>query len=208
MISLIFFLNLKYLPLAEAERLKLSYTPTEDTAKVGYDYSDNLSINNTSYYYYSSDLFSDGSFFKDKELTQKVEKYYVIKPLSEKEKEKNYVTLAETHLVDLVKFIPECRYPFKVRKLIRSTSDLPIQSILLELEEKTNRLQKITGELMVTFNDLKLCTDICTDSLQEELNNGWRIIACCVQPNQRRSDYILGRFNPEKHCAEISAKRK
>ena len=37
--------------------------------------------------------------------------------------------------------------------------------------------------------------DVCTDVLQQELNNGWRIIAICVQADQRRPDYILGRYN-------------
>jgi len=46
-------------------------------------------------------------------------------------------------------------------------------------------------------DDLCLKENCCTDALQTELNNGWRIIAVCVQPNQRRPDYVLGRYNPE-----------
>ena len=37
-----------------------------------------------------------------------------------------------------------------------------------------------------------LMEDACTNALQENLDNGWRIIAVCPQP-QRRPDYILGR---------------
>ena len=42
---------------------------------------------------------------------------------------------------------------------------------------------------------VKVVEDYCTDRLQEELNSGWRIVAVCVQPNQRRPDYILGKTN-------------
>ena len=35
--------------------------------------------------------------------------------------------------------------------------------------------------------------DACTDSLQELLNEGWRILAVCPPNAQRRPDYILGR---------------
>lgn len=35
--------------------------------------------------------------------------------------------------------------------------------------------------------------DCCTEHLQEMLEQGWRIIAACPQPDQRRPDYILGK---------------
>ncbi|ASV42241.1 hypothetical protein [Vibrio phage JSF13] len=53
------------------------------------------------------------------------------------------------------------------------------------------------GGALSEYNQLMLCEDICTDELQSKLQNGWRIIAVCVQPDQRRPDYILG-----KHVAE------
>lgn len=53
------------------------------------------------------------------------------------------------------------------------------------------------GQALAMYNDTQLLTDGCTDALQNELTAGWRIIAACPQPNQRRPDYILGRFNPE-----------
>ena len=90
-----------------------------------------------------------------------------------------------------------------------------ITSILSLVEEKTATLKRIIdsttdinfnsqcnvhiggGGLLVTFNDLCLKEDTCTDELMREFNNGWRIIAICVQPDQRRPDYILGRYNPD-----------
>ena len=44
-------------------------------------------------------------------------------------------------------------------------------------------------------NEMRLLEDCCTDALQDVLNDGWRMIAICPQPDQRRPDYILGRVN-------------
>lgn len=52
------------------------------------------------------------------------------------------------------------------------------------------------GMGLMLFNKTMLLEDACSDVLQTELDNGWRIIAACPQPNQRRPDYILGRFEP------------
>lgn len=55
------------------------------------------------------------------------------------------------------------------------------------------------------YNSLMLAEDICTDSLQGLLDDGWRILAICPQPDSRRPDYILGRYNKdhrEGHGAE------
>lgn len=53
------------------------------------------------------------------------------------------------------------------------------------------------GQALSVYNECLLLGDACTDALQSSLNSGWRIIAACPQPDQRRPDYILGRFNPE-----------
>lgn len=44
-------------------------------------------------------------------------------------------------------------------------------------------------------NEICLKEDCCSDVLQDHLNSGWRIMAVCPQPDQRRPDYILGRVN-------------
>jgi len=53
------------------------------------------------------------------------------------------------------------------------------------------------GQALSMYNDTLLEEDCCTDQLQRHVANGWRIIAACPQPNQRRPDYILGRYNPD-----------
>lgn len=53
------------------------------------------------------------------------------------------------------------------------------------------------GQALSLYNDILLVEDSCTDAISVHLQGGWRIIAVCPQPDQRRPDYILGRFNPE-----------
>lgn len=55
---------------------------------------------------------------------------------------------------------------------------------------------------LLHINQLGYALDKCTQELQDILNQGWRIIAACVQPDQRRPDYILGRYNPESDNCE------
>ncbi|PTX14412.1 hypothetical protein C8N40_11177 [Pontibacter mucosus] len=65
----------------------------------------------------------------------------------------------------------------------------------------------IGGNMLLNINELMLKEDSCTDALQSELNNGWRIISVCVQPDGRRPDYVLGRYNPTKDASESEALR-
>jgi hypothetical protein len=82
---------------------------------------------------------------------------------------------------------------------------------LTELSSKLDTFAKASGNLqynervevytpgmgLMLFNRTMLLSDACSDALQSELDNGWRIIAACPQPDQRRPDYILGRFEPD-----------
>lgn len=51
----------------------------------------------------------------------------------------------------------------------------------------------VSGIGLLSVEQVKIEADLCTDRLQELLDDGWRIVAVCVQPDQRRPDYILGR---------------
>jgi hypothetical protein len=51
----------------------------------------------------------------------------------------------------------------------------------------------VAGLGLLTVNEVSAEVDLCTESLQRRLNEGWRILAVCVQPDQRRPDYVLGR---------------
>jgi hypothetical protein len=46
---------------------------------------------------------------------------------------------------------------------------------------------------LLKVDEVELLEDGCTNALQLRLDEGWRILSICPQPNQRRPDYILGR---------------
>lgn len=52
----------------------------------------------------------------------------------------------------------------------------------------------IAGLGTLQFDTVKVEVDCCTNQLQRELDNGWKILAICVQPDQRRPDYVLGKM--------------
>lgn len=52
----------------------------------------------------------------------------------------------------------------------------------------------VPGFGLMSITEVTNCNDMCTDALQEMMKEGWKILAICVQPDQRRPDYILGRF--------------
>lgn len=51
----------------------------------------------------------------------------------------------------------------------------------------------VAGLGLLTITEVEAHEDLCTHELQKRLDDGWRIVAVCVQPDQRRPDYILGR---------------
>lgn len=73
--------------------------------------------------------------------------------------------------------------------------DLDLPSIAREATPSFNKVVNVIvpcNELL-GFTRVKNVNDYCTDMLQDELANGWHILAICVQPDQRRPDYILGK---------------
>lgn len=65
----------------------------------------------------------------------------------------------------------------------------------------------VPGLGLLSINRTMLLEDSCTDRLQDAIADGWRIIAACPQPDQRRPDYILGKYDPEYHHSTSSADR-
>lgn len=51
----------------------------------------------------------------------------------------------------------------------------------------------VAGLGLLTIDEVRIENDCCTDFLNKCLSEGWRIVAVCVQPDQRRPDYVLGR---------------
>lgn len=117
--------------------------------------------------------------------------------------------------VDIIAFVA-LGIPFKVetaapadnfRNLLTSIND--IQSSIARLMSYTVDLQgpatgfgqqfnskvhvHVPGLGLMLVDQVTVLVDICTDELQSNLDDGWRILAVCPQPNTRRPDYILGR---------------
>ena len=53
----------------------------------------------------------------------------------------------------------------------------------------------VNGADLTRITKVQVIEDCCTDVLQQHLNDGAQIIAVCVQPDQRRPDYVLGYKN-------------
>jgi hypothetical protein len=77
-------------------------------------------------------------------------------------------------------------------KLERLTSDTKAS-----LNEKVH--VHVGGFGLMLIDEVKVLEDFCTMELAKELEVGWKILAVCVQPDQRRPDYVVGRVKP-KEC--------
>lgn len=228
MIALIEFNNRFVLPKKEAISLGLRFTEepeyvvsvsswrTEPRVKLRDDY-------------YVDDVYADGEgkYYKDVELTQAIPDYQVVTKILQPDNDVLVLVEKQEQLVDLDVFVPQSRWPFTIVRGVKEQfpSGANILGVLDEVEMKFKKIQQMTnaiasqqfnsrvnvhvgGGLIVTYNELLLKEDCCTDILQTELNHGWRIIAVCVQPDQRRPDYILGRYNPENDVKSTRAKRE
>jgi len=49
------------------------------------------------------------------------------------------------------------------------------------------------GDALLNIEEVDALLSACTETVQARLNEGWRILAVCPQPDQRRPDYIMGR---------------
>jgi hypothetical protein len=55
----------------------------------------------------------------------------------------------------------------------------------------------VPGFALMLIDHVKVLNNDCTDDLQTWLDKGWRILAICPQPDQRRPDYVIGRTGEE-----------
>lgn len=115
--------------------------------------------------------------------------------------------------------IAEFAKGYEVKQVV--TKELDVSAGLARMAEKPELLASqpssvnynnkcevhMPGQALSVYNELMLMEDICTDALQGSLDDGWRIIAACPQPDQRRPDYILGRYNPNHEVDTNGAER-
>lgn len=60
-----------------------------------------------------------------------------------------------------------------------------------------NRVEvHVPGAALLAIDEVDVLYDCCTDELARHLGIGWRLVAVCPQPDQRRPDYVIGRRAP------------
>jgi hypothetical protein len=214
MIALISFEKRLAVPKEEATAMGLKFAKA---ARYGMR-NDELEPMNDGYFYYD-EVFKhevDGkieAYYEDETMAKKVDTWWLYK----RPPEADYVTIErDNHLVNLEEFVTKCKQKFYIQQALPTTIGDPtslmvaVNKVTEKFDEMLRAAQKLEnqqfnerchvhvgGGLITTYNELLLKEDVCTDVLQEELNKGWRIIAVCVQPDQRRPDYILGRYNAD-----------
>lgn len=108
----------------------------------------------------------------------------------------------------LMNKFPNIQFSMKGVPKSVSNSELDVMNMMQgmaeKIEEAMNRFDKqvefnqrcevhVPNLGLLNVNNLAYATDYCTESLQDRLQEGYRILAVCPQPDQRRPDYILGR---------------
>lgn len=116
----------------------------------------------------------------------------------------------KTYLVSLESFtdkFPNIEFSIMGKPKSISSNNLELfdemKKIADKIEEATKKFDKhvqfnqkcdvhVPNLGLLNINKLAFATNYCTEELQRLLLQGWRILAVCPQPDQRRPDYILG----------------
>lgn len=89
-----------------------------------------------------------------------------------------------------IKELYDVKSEVDITSMIEASVSSSVEAIGKLFNEKCQQEQP--GPNLLNVNETLLMEDACTNALQENLDNGWRILAVCPQP-QRRPDYVLGR---------------
>jgi len=125
---------------------------------------------------------------------------FQLEPWEEGKDEPPYIYFQKDPMIDLSldgPFLTEHQIPFKIkrfkgayysdaehRRSDRGKADLPSASYIQVA---------IPNLALLEIRTVQVLEDACTEKLQSELDNGWRILAVCPPNSQRRPDYILGK---------------
>ena len=97
--------------------------------------------------------------------------------------------------VEVKKALPYSRLASVAEQVVAAVAARP--DAVAPVNERCNVVVAGNG-MLLAVDAVKVEKDFCTDALQHELNSGWRILAICVQPDQRRPDYVLGKIGGVK----------
>ena len=87
----------------------------------------------------------------------------------------------------------------EVKKLSREVTGLSAKFDRAVTKDITGTIVHIPNQELFSIKECMVLNDCCTDALNDHIKNGWRILAICPQPNQRRPDYIMGLLPEEKN---------
>lgn len=224
MIALIKFDKDLFLDRKEAEDLKLIFKEVEEVGICVGGYKQSIEEKGKSSYWIDEVYYDEeeSKYYMDETKEKAVSGYNIYNTVPKKD----YVKVEQSgNLIDLEDFAPKCRYPYSIEKCVKNITPTMegFHSILKQIEDKYEGLSDVLdrigkqqfnekvnvhvgGGLIVTYNELKLKENCCTDELQRLLNDGWRIISVCIQPDQRRPDYVLGRYNPNFDLNDMASR--
>lgn len=98
-----------------------------------------------------------------------------------------------TYIIDLEtdgRWLTDMGAAFTVRNF---KGTVRLTAIAPETKHATTVYVQVPHIGLLTINEVEVRTDYCTEMLQKDLNDGWRILCVCPPNAQRRPDYILGR---------------
>lgn len=99
-----------------------------------------------------------------------------------------------TAIWDYIEFVEVLNMESELGELIMETQADRLKKLEREPRSVVNELCNVSvGGSVIDVTQVQVLNDLCTEELQRQLNDGWRIVAVCVQPDQRRPDYVLGK---------------
>lgn len=88
--------------------------------------------------------------------------------------------------------------PIKKLQLTKLKKDLNHHSLgTAEVIQEVKQTVQVhlPGHELISIKQVDWLEDSCTETLQEKLDKGWKILAVCPQTARRRPDYIIGRVD-------------
>lgn len=106
-------------------------------------------------------------------------------------------------ITSIIDIVPTIRI---IRKIKTNNSNLELYNFLSKAEHTLDDLKALNSQLfnkklevhmpgnsLLEISNVIVVENACTEAIDQKLQDGWRILAVCPQPDQRRPDYIMGK---------------
>jgi len=149
-------------------------------------------------------FYSWSETFDPKEVDEKKKLVYKCNDIVELNTNEEYVSdlnvfMAKHPLIEIVirgSFENIVNVESEAIRVLREATD-KTRDALNEFNRKMELNEKTGGHMsnisLMNIIQTGYLVDCCTEELQDYLNEGWRILAVCPIPSQRRPDYVIGR---------------